>query len=167
MNFKFVTVAAVVMAVTGWSTSAAAVNGAEYYTNPDLPATMKLPFSEAVRVGHMLYIAGNIGTDKAGKVVEGGIGPETQQTMENIQAILKRHNATMDDLVQCTVALADIKEWPAFNDVYRKFFSSHFPARMAYGASGLALGARVEIQCNAALEMGAATSKPGAKSEQQ
>lgn len=110
---------------------------------------MSPPFSEAVRVGDMLYLAGAIGVDASGKVVAGGIKAETKQTMDNIGTNLARHHSSFDNVVQCTVALADIAEWPAFNEVYRPYFSKHFPARMAYAASGLALGARVEVQCNA------------------
>jgi 2-iminobutanoate/2-iminopropanoate deaminase len=106
------------------------------------------PFSEAVRAGNMLYLAGAIGVD-GGKVVAGGIKAETKQTMDNIGANLARHHASFDDVVQCTVALADIAEWPAFNEVYKGYFKKHYPARMAFAASGLALNARVEVQCNA------------------
>lgn len=123
--------------------------GAEYYPVSDLPATMNLPFSEAVRVGDLLYLSGTVGTDKSGKVVQGGIAAEAKQVMDNIGAVLARHGSGFDRVVQCTVALADIKDWPAFNVVYRQYFSTHFPARMAYATSGLALGALVEVQCNA------------------
>ncbi len=107
------------------------------------------PFSEAVRVGDMLYLAGEIGLGADGKLAPGGIKAETKQVMDNIGANLARHHSSFDRVVQCTAALADIAEWPAFNEVYKGYFGKHFPARMAYGASGLALGARVEVQCNA------------------
>jgi hypothetical protein len=58
-----------------------------------------------------------------------------------------RHGATLDDVVKCTVFLADMRDWPAFNQVYRQVFTRRFPARSALGASGLALGARVEVEC--------------------
>ncbi len=124
--------------------------GAQYYRETD-PAAMQLPFSEAVRAGSMLYLSGAIGTDESGKLVAGGMEAEAQQTMDNIGAVLKRHGSGFDQVVQCTVALADIKDWPAFNDIYRRYFTLHFPARMAFAAPGLALGARVEVQCNATL----------------
>jgi len=107
------------------------------------------PFSEAVRVGDMLYLAGEIGVAADGKLAPGGVKAETKQVMDNIGANLARHHSSFDKVVQCTAALADIAEWPAFNEVYKGYFGKHFPARMAYGASGLALGARVEVQCNA------------------
>ena len=122
---------------------------AEYFPLANMPSGMNLPFSEAVRVGDMLYLSGEIGTDRTGKLVAGGIAVEAKQTMDNIGANLARHGSSFERVVQCTVALADIKDWPAFNEVYRGYFPSHFPARMAYATSGLALGARVEVQCNA------------------
>jgi reactive intermediate/imine deaminase len=110
----------------------------------------QLPFSEAVRVGSMLYLSGAIGTDPStGQLVEGGIAAETRQVMENIRASLERNGSGMDRVVKCLVMLADIAEWPAMNDVYVTFFPGPKPARSAMGASGLALGARVEIECMA------------------
>lgn len=114
-----------------------------------------MPFSESVRVGNLLFLAGQIGAvmSEGGRgLPPGGIGPETRQTMENVKAALERQGLTMNDVVKCTVMLADIAEWSAMNDVYRTFFTEHFPARSAFGSSGLALGARVEIECIAAFE---------------
>lgn len=108
------------------------------------------PFSDAVRVDNMLYLSGAVGLDpETGRLVEGGIGPETRQTMENIRDVLERNGSSMDRVVRCLVMLADMDEWPAMNDVYRTFFDEHYPARSAVGANGLALGARVEIECTA------------------
>ena len=121
----------------------------DFYAVEKAPAGMKLPFSEAVRAGDMLYLAGMLGTDASGKLVAGGIKPEAKQTMDNISDNLKRHGSSIERLVQCTVALADMADWPAFNEVYRVYFKDQFPARMAFGAGALALGARVEVQCNA------------------
>lgn len=106
------------------------------------------PFSNAVRVGDLLFLSGELGTlANTSKLIEGGIIKETKQTMDNIQASLAKHNLTMDDLVKCTVMLADIKDWPAFNEVYKDYFSKHFPARSAFATNGLALNARVEVEC--------------------
>ena len=110
-----------------------------------------LPFSEAVRVGDTLYLSGQIGLDpKTGKVVSGGIQSETRQVMTNIKAVLNANQLDMKDVVKCLVMLADIKEWPAFNEVYKKAFVAPFPARSAFAADGLALNARVEVECIAA-----------------
>jgi reactive intermediate/imine deaminase len=109
-----------------------------------------LPFSAAVRVGDMLYLSGQIGTDSTGKLVAGGIGPETRQTMENIRAVVERNGSSMDRVIRCVVMLAEMGEWGAMNEVYVTHFPRDLPARSAMGASGLALGARVEIECLAA-----------------
>ena len=106
------------------------------------------PFSEAVRVGDTLYLSGQVGTRPGtSELVPGGIAAETRQTLENIKSVLKRYGSSLDRVVKCTVFLADMAEWPRMNEVYRTFFKGRFPARSAMGASGLALGARVEIEC--------------------
>jgi len=106
-----------------------------------------LPFSEAVRVGRLLFLSGELGRDANGQLVPGGIGPETRRTLENISETLERHGSSIDRVVKATVMLADMGEWAAMNQVYRSFFPRHLPARSAFGASSLALGARVEIEC--------------------
>jgi reactive intermediate/imine deaminase len=110
------------------------------------------PFSESVRVGNLLYLSGQIGTDATGKVVPGGIAAETKQTLENIKAALERQGSSLDQVVKCTVMIADIKEWPEMNKVYVTFFKKNLPARSALGANGLALNARVEIECIATVK---------------
>ncbi|MGH9902663.1 MAG: RidA family protein [Pyrinomonadaceae bacterium] len=107
-----------------------------------------LPFSDAVRVGHMLYLSGQIGTDISFALVPGGVKAETKQTMENIRRVLERSGSSFDQVVKCTVMLADMSEWGAVNEVYVTYFAKdRLPARSALGANGLALGARVEIEC--------------------
>jgi 2-iminobutanoate/2-iminopropanoate deaminase len=114
-----------------------------------MPGGQNLPFSEAVRVGDMLYLSGQLGTDSTGKLVPGGIGPETRQALDNIAAALGRHGSSLDRVVKCTVMLADVADWAAMNEVYLTFFPTHRPARSAFGSSGLALGARLELECMA------------------
>lgn len=101
----------------------------------------------------MLYLSGELGA-KPGtmSLVPGGIGPETRQTMDNIKATLEANGSDMSHVVKCLVMMADIKEWAAMNEVYRTYFTDRFPARSAMGASGLALGARVEIECLATVK---------------
>ena len=115
-----------------------------------ISADMQLPFSEAVRVGQMLYLSGQIGIDPAtSKLAPGGIAAETRQTMENIKASLEKHGSSMAEVVKCTVYLADINEWEAMNKVYVTYFPGNLPARSALGTSGLGLNARTEIECMA------------------
>ena len=111
----------------------------------------ELPFSEAVRHGDTLYLSGQIGIEPLTmKLVPGGIRAEARQALENIRSILAAQHRPLSAVVKCTVMLADIADWPAFNEVYRDFFAKPYPARSALGANGLALGARVEIECLAA-----------------
>lgn len=123
----------------------------EYYP-PEGRGMTELPFSEAVRVGSTLYLSGQVGVDPGtGELVPGGIQAETRQTMENIGRTLRRHGSSLDQVVKCTVFLADMGEWEAMNEVYVSFFPERRPARSAMGASGIALDARVEIECIAAV----------------
>ncbi len=124
-------------------------SGIEYLSSESMKG---YPFSEAVRVGNMLYLSGQLGMDHSGKIVPGGISEETRQTMENIKSALKRHGSSLDQVVKVTVMLANMDEWAEMNKVYVNFFPKHFPARSAFGATGLALGARVEIDCIAMLK---------------
>jgi len=116
-----------------------------YLNMPGMPDG--LPFSSAVRAGNTLYLSGNIGNISGTlDLAEGGITGETRQTMENISGVLQEFGSSMDDVVKCTVFLADMSEWGAMNEVYKTYFKNP-PARSALGASGLALNARVEIEC--------------------
>ena len=112
-----------------------------------------LPFSEVVRAGDTLYLSGQVGVAPGTmELVPGGIGPETRRTMDNIALTLEEHGAAMADLVKCTAMLADISEWSSFNEIYATYFDGRFPARSAMGVNGLALGARVEVECIAVLD---------------
>lgn len=104
-------------------------------------------FSSLVRVGNVLYLSGDIGTDASGKLVAGGIQAEARQALNNIKGTLERSGSSLDRVVKCTVFLADIKDYDAFNEIYASYFRARKPARSAMAASGLALGARVEIEC--------------------
>jgi 2-iminobutanoate/2-iminopropanoate deaminase len=110
-----------------------------------------LPLSEAVRHGDTLYLAGQVGlVPGTMKVVAGGIRAESEQVMKNIRTTLAAHGYSMSDLIKCTVMLSDMNEWATFNEIYKGFFKDRYPARSALGANGLALGARVEVECIAA-----------------
>jgi 2-iminobutanoate/2-iminopropanoate deaminase len=98
--------------------------------------------SSAVRVGRTLYLSGQLGLGG-----ERGITPETRAALENIRKLLEENGATMDDVVKCTVFLADFAEWGAMNEVYTSFFTKHRPARSAVAVSGMAANARVEFEC--------------------
>lgn len=111
-----------------------------------------VPFPEGTAAGGFLFLSGQLGNvPGAMTLVDGGIRAETRQALENIVAALQGQGLGLEHLVRCTVMLADIAEWPDFNAVYGEFFTDiPMPARSAFGCSGLALGARVEIECTAA-----------------
>jgi reactive intermediate/imine deaminase len=119
----------------------------QFIASPD-DAALGLPFSAAVRVGDILYLSGAIG-NRPGTLtlVEGGIAAQAKQAMDNIGRTLAACGLGFADIVKCTVMLADMGEWRAFNQVYVSYFEAgRLPARSAFGATGLALGGRVEIE---------------------
>jgi reactive intermediate/imine deaminase len=107
----------------------------------------RLPFSSAVRAGDTVYLSGQIGMKP-----DGTLPPEfeaqAKQTMDNLGAALKQAGLDWGDVTKCTVMLDDMKDWPAFNQVYASYFpDGKYPARSAFGADGLALGALLEVEC--------------------
>jgi reactive intermediate/imine deaminase len=107
------------------------------------------PFSGVIRVGNLLFVAGQLGTDERG-IVPGGIGSETAAAMTNISKLLAQAGSSMDRVAKCTVFLSDMGQWAAMNDAYMKFFPTNPPVRSSFGVTGLALGGHVEIECIAA-----------------
>ena len=124
----------------------------------DVPGVARLPvFSSAIRSGDFIFLSGAIGAIPGGNpptLAEGGVVPQTRQTMENIRQVLAAAGATMADIVKCSVFIADMADYARVNEVYLEFFPSDPPARSALGANGLALGAAVEIECIAAVPEG-------------
>ena len=107
-----------------------------------------LPFSSAVRVGNMLYLSGQIGNVPGTRqLADTGIAGQTRQALENIKAVLASAGSSLERAVKCTVFLADIKDYGAMNTLYATYFPKDPPARSTVAGSGLALGARVEIEC--------------------
>ena len=132
-----------------YGTPAVAENEQVRFYNSPAAAAAKLPFSQAVRVGNILYLSGVIGVlpDKM-ELAPGGIEGETTRMMENIGTTLKANGLAFDDVFKCTAMLADMSKWGAFNKIYVTYFKpEHLPARSALGANGLALGAQVELEC--------------------
>ena len=140
----YAAVLSVIAATSAWAQAPAPA--IEYFPAPavqDRPA----PFSSAVRVGNVMYLSGSIGITPDGKLPETFEG-QAKQTMENIGAALKARGLGWGDVFKCTVFIADMKNWPAFNAVYVPYFQpGRLPARSAVGVSGLALGAQLELEC--------------------
>tara|TARA_B100001027_G_scaffold165777_1_gene117815 strand:- start:316 stop:756 length:441 start_codon:yes stop_codon:yes gene_type:complete len=106
------------------------------------------PFSEAVIVDNIVYLSGKVGRLPSGELIQGGIEAETLQTLINIESVLQKVGLTRKDIFKCTCMLVDIKDWPRMSKVYKSFFDrKSLPARSAFAGSGLALNAKVEIEC--------------------
>ena len=109
--------------------------------------TQRLPFSSAVRAGDTVYLSGALGITPDGKLGE-RMEAQARLAMDNLGSALKSAGLGWGDVVKCTVMLDDMKDWPAFNQVYVSYFpDGKYPARSAFGADGLALGALVEVEC--------------------
>ncbi len=119
----------------------------DHYVSEEMEA-LGLPFSDAVRVGNMLYLSGQVGNIPGEmQLVEGGLKAESRQIMQNIQKVLKANGSSLDHAVKLTIFIDDVALWGQFNEVYKEFFPGKKPARSAFGAEGLALGAAVEVEC--------------------
>ena len=104
------------------------------------------PYSQAVCGGNMVFVSGQLGIDpKTGQLVDGGIGSQTQQAIENIKSILSVESLAMKNVVQVQVFLTDIKDFAAMNEIYAKYFTPPYPSRVAIQAAALPKGGLVEI----------------------
>ena len=116
-----------------------------------LENTKKLdfPFSDATIVNNVIYVSGQVGNiPGSNELVKGGIKEETRQTMKNIEGILTSLGSSMEKVFKCTCMLSDISEWGEMSEEYRKVFNDNKkPSRSAFAGTGLALGAKVEIEC--------------------
>jgi len=141
-------IAAGVMAImAGTATAQGTERPAVEHIGQPMLGEQRLPFSSGVRVGDLLILSGQLGNTPDGKLPK-GMEAQARQAMENIGAILKGQGLGFGDVVKCTVMLDDMKDWPAFNKIYVTYFpDGKFPARSAFGADGLALGALVEVEC--------------------
>jgi 2-iminobutanoate/2-iminopropanoate deaminase len=105
-----------------------------------------VPFSDAVQVGNTYFLTGQIGKNhKTGKLVDYSIELQTKQAILNIEDVLKQHNLTLDNVVKCTVILANINDFSKMNNIYRKYFTNNLPARTTFAAS-LVADAKIEIE---------------------
>ena len=122
------------------------------YNNGQPISGQTLPFSRAVRVGHTLYLSGELGIDPAtNELVPGGTGPQTAQIFRNYERTLATYGADLSNLVKCTVFLGDMADYGAMNAAYAAAVPDPKPARSTVAVSGLAFGAALEIECIAVL----------------
>ena len=119
------------------------------YYNSENTKKLDFPFSDATIVNNIIYVAGQVGNiPGTNEIVLGGIKEETKQTMKNIESVLIALGSSMDKVFKCTCMLSDISEWGQMSEEYIKFFKDNKrPSRSAFAGTGLALGAKVEIEC--------------------
>ena len=123
------------------------------FVNSELHLENDAPFSEATIVNGIIYLSGEIGTLPNNKVIDGGIVPETIQALSNISNKLECMGSSIDNVFKCTCMLADIMDWPEMSKAYKTFFKKEkLPSRSAFAGSGLALNAKIEIECMATLK---------------
>jgi 2-iminobutanoate/2-iminopropanoate deaminase len=148
-----VSAAATIVALFGCASANTPVATPAAPVLPDfvVPNRGNSPFSSVVRVGNLLFVAGQLGTDSAG-LAKGGTGPETTAAMNRISQLLKQAGSSLDRVAKCTVMLADMKDWAVMNDAYDAFFPQRRPARSSFGTTGLAQGGHVEIECIATVD---------------
>jgi 2-iminobutanoate/2-iminopropanoate deaminase len=109
------------------------------------PKKQKAPFSDVVKAGNLYFLAGQIGMDHSTRtLVSGGIQGETRQAIQNISEVLAQHGMTLDNVVKCTVILANIEDFAAFNEIYTQYFTQK-PARTTFAAKDLAANGQIEI----------------------
>ena len=109
------------------------------------PKKQNAPYSDAVQAGNMFFLSGQIGMDHTTRtLVKGGVQPQTEQAIKNIEEVLKQHGMTLENVVKCTVILANIEDFSAFNDIYTRFFTNK-PARTTFAAKGIAANSSIEI----------------------
>ena len=127
-------------------TGAAAAAEPEFYRAPSLPDWA--PFSSAVTVGNTIYVSGHIGRDpETNELVSDDAAEQTRQTLRNMEATLNAVGADLSNVVKCTIFLDDMTDYAAMNEAYAESFPGKKPARSTVGADGLAIGAKVEIEC--------------------
>ncbi|HEY1725982.1 MAG TPA: RidA family protein [Steroidobacteraceae bacterium] len=152
---RLAAVAAVILAPSALMAAEHGEHGPDFIVLDDSPARAKFPFSDAVRAGNTLYVAGTIGVDPKsqndpkGPRVPDDAATEAKLAMQEIQHVVETAGFTMDQVVSVQVYCTDLDLYGAFNDVYRTFFHGHFPARAFIGVNKLVLGAHFEVMATA------------------
>lgn len=114
-------------------------------STPDAPAAVG-PYSQAIEANGTLYISGQLPLDPSTKAMPEGVKAQTEQSLKNVEAILKAAGYTKADVVKSTVLLQDIADFGAMNEVYAAFYTENPPARVAYQVAALPMAALVEIE---------------------
>jgi 2-iminobutanoate/2-iminopropanoate deaminase len=146
MKLSFAILLLVVLNGCGQTQHISEVKTAPIFHSSHEPKKQDAPFSDAVQVGNVFYLSGQIGMDhKTRTLVKGGIEAETHQTLKNIEAVLRQHKLELTDVIKATVILDTIGDFAAFNQIYKTYLPQK-PARTTFAAEALARGAKIEIE---------------------
>ena len=145
MQLKTMPLFTLVLGLALTTTSAWQLSQAQEHKAINLSSAKGLPFSDGIIAGNTLYVAGQEGSDDTGKLVAGGIGPETKRALDNIERVLKAAGLELKDVASVTVYLADIHDFAEMNKVYKAVVPDPKPARATIQAAALVNDARVEI----------------------
>jgi 2-iminobutanoate/2-iminopropanoate deaminase len=145
MQLKTMRLFTLVLGLALTTTSAWQLSQAQEHKAINLSSAKGLPFSDGIIAGNTLYVAGQEGSDDTGKLVAGGIGPETKRALDNIERVLKAAGLELKDVASVTVYLADIHDFAEMNKVYKAVVPDPKPARATIQAAALVNDARVEI----------------------
>ena len=132
-----------------YSCSSQTYDNVEYFVS-ETSKELNFPFSDASIVGNIIYVSGQVGSKPGTReIVEGGIGAETTQTLNNINMVLNDLGSNSDKIFKCLCMLEDINDYTEMNNAYTTFFNGrdNLPSRSTFAGSGLALGAKIEIEC--------------------
>ena len=132
-----------------YSCSSQTYDNVEYFVS-ETSKELNFPFSDASIVGNIIYVSGQVGSKPGTReIVEGGIGAETTQTLNNINMVLNDLGSNSDKIFKCLCMLEDINDYTEMNNAYTTFFNgrNNLPSRSTFAGSGLALGAKIEIEC--------------------
>lgn len=124
------------------------IRSIDYFTSSE-SEKLGFPFSDATIVDNVIYVSGQVGNiPGTTELISGGIGPETTQALNNIKSILDQVGSSPNNIFKCLCMLSDIDDYSEMNQAYRVFFNENKkPARSTFAGSGLALGAKIEIEC--------------------
>lgn len=105
------------------------------------------PYSQAVKLGNLMFCSGQIPIDPAtGKLVEGDIAVQTRRVLDNLKAVVEAGGYTMSDVLKTTILLDNLADYPVVNEIYASYFTGTYPARAAFQVAKLPLGCAVEIE---------------------
>ena len=119
-------------------------------STPNAPAAIG-PYSQAVQHGETIYVSGQLPLNPETKKMDDDVSAQTEQSMNNIKAILTEAGSSMENVIRCGIFVTDLADFATVNEIYASFFEGDYPARATVQVAALPLGAKVEIDAIAAM----------------